>query len=204
MGSLQTKIQILNMTLDHLKEQPMSSPTDNTQIGAWFARNYDQQRDFLLERANWKFAKTRVSLSADATAPAFGWTTRYLVPSDNLRIIPPTYYGKWMGTPVPYELEADSLGDMYILTNFADGPLYLHYIQRVTNEGRFTNGFCELFSMRMARRLAHFVTGKASFVNTIDALYKQTWDEVRENELFQTLGGQYYDTDITDERESIY
>lgn len=198
MGSLQTKIQIWNMTLDILKEQPLASVSDAKATALWLARNYDQQRDFLMESMLWKFALTRASIAADGTAPSWGWTYQYTAPTDCMRIIPPTYSGIWMGTPIPYESENSK-----IMMNVA-GPLYLRYITRITNEGLFTNGFVEVLSLRLARKLAHWMTGKASMIESIDTQLKETLDIVRTTEAVQLAGGRYYDDDIAQEREAFY
>lgn len=203
MGSLQSKIGIWNMALDHLKEAPLSSTTDEDPFCKWLQRNYDQQRDYLLGRYLWKFAQARASISAEVAAPAFGWNYQYLGPADMIRLIPPTYDGKWMGTPVPYELESNAGGDQVILTNL-EAPMKLRYIRRITNEGKFTNDFCEVLAIRLARRMAHWATGKNSFVQTLDAMMKETMQEVKETETFQVVGGMYYDDDIATEREGIY
>jgi hypothetical protein len=198
MGSLQTKIQIWNMALDILREQPLSSTTDNDPAAKWLSRNYDQQRDYLLERSLWKFALARASIAADSVAPAFGWAYRYLMPNDLVRLIPPTYNGVWMGTPIPYEKDGD-----YLLCNVG-GPLNIRYVKRVTNEGLFTNSFVQLLSLRLARSMSHWMTGKQSMTQMVDAMLKEAWNETREMEAFQLAGGSYYDTDLTDAREAYF
>ena len=87
MGSSNTKIMIWNMALDLLREQPLAAITDEKATAKWLTRNYDQQRDYLLERLPWKFALDRDEIAADATAPAWGWSYRYLLPTDALRIM---------------------------------------------------------------------------------------------------------------------
>lgn len=198
MGSLQTKIQVWNMALDILKEQPLASTADTDAPALWLSRNYDQQRDFLMENMLWKFALTRAQIAAEATAPSWGWTYQYILPTDCMRIIPPTYNGIWMGTPLPYETENGLL-----LMN-QPGPLKLRYIQRITNEGLFTNGFVEVLSLRLARKLAHWMTGKASMMETINNQLKEALEIVNVTEAVQIAGGRYYDDDIADERENTY
>lgn len=198
MSSLQTKIGIWNAALDVLREQPLASISDNTPEAKWLARNYDQQRDYMLERLLWKFALDRASLAADVTAPAFGWAYRYALPSDLVKLVPPTRFGTWMGTPIAYEIESGWLQTDVI------GPLNIRYVKRVTNEGLFTNSFCEILALRLARRMAHWMTGKQGMTQMIDSMLKEAWGEVREGEAFQVAGGHYYDSDITDVHESYY
>lgn len=203
MGSLQSKIAIWNMALDHLQEAPLSSLVDNDPFCRWLQRNYDQTRDYVMGRYIWKFAKTRAQIAAEATAPAFGWAYQYIMPNDMIRLLPLTSNGVWMGTPIPYELEGNAGGDQVVLCDVV-GPLKVHYITRITNEGKFTNDFCEVLAIRLARRMAHWATGKNSFVQTLDAMMKETMEEVRQTEAFQTIGGQYYDDDIASSREQVY
>lgn len=197
MASLQTKIQIWNMALDLLKEQPLASVSDATATARWLTRNYDQQRDYLLQNTYlWKFALDRVQVPADGTAPAWNWDYRYLLPTDCLRIVPPTADGSWDGTPIPFEEESG-----YLLCNAAP-PLRLRYIKRVTNEGLFSNGFCEVLSIRLALRMAHWVTGKASMVQTLQQTFTQTLNDVKAVAAVQVAQDHYYDTDILDARSS--
>lgn len=197
MGSLQTKIQCWNMSLDILKEQPLVSTVDTAAPAKWLSRNYDQQRDFLMESMLWKFALTRASLAASVTTPAWGWSYQYDYPADAMRILPPTYNGAWNGTPIPYETE-----NRLILMN-TSGPLKLRYVRRITNEGDFTNGFIEVLSLRLARKMAHWMTGKAGMIETIDKQLQEAVDIVRTTEAVQLAGGAYYDTDIQDEHEAF-
>jgi hypothetical protein len=198
MGSQQTKLAIWNQALDVLREQPLASTSDNTATAFWLARNYDQQRDFLLERYLWKFALTRATLAADSTAPAYQWAYRYLLPTDSLRFIPPTYDGKWNGTPIPFEEE-----NGYLLMN-QPGPLKIRYILRTTNEGLFSNGFVECLSLRLAYRMAHWLTGKQQMMQAIMQLYKDTLETVKETHAVQVASEDYYDGDILLERGDFW
>lgn len=198
MGSQQTKIQIWNMALDLLVEQPLSSVDDNTATAKLLARNYEQQRDYLMERYLWKFALTRTLLSADSTPPDWGFSYRYLLPTDALRFIPPTIDGSWNGKPLPFEEEGG-----YLLCDLA-GPLPLRLINRITNEGLFSNGFCELLSIRLALRCAHWMTGKTSLVDKLTTLYKETAADVVQTAAVQVAGGAIYDDDILTERSEYY
>lgn len=196
MGSLQTKIGIWNAALDVLREAPLSATTDTDATALWLNRNYNQQRDYLLERYIWKFALTRSAIAADGAAPAWGWTNRYAIPTDALRILPPTHDGEWNGTPLPFEQESG-----YLLLNSA-GPLRLRYINRITNEGTMSNGYCECLALRLATRMAHWITGKQSMVAEIGKAYTATLNEVKTTEAGQVASDDYCDTDILTERST--
>lgn len=198
MASLASRIGIWNAALDLLHEQPLVSVDDTRPAALWLSRNYDQQRDYLLERINWKFAVTRAALAADAAAPAFDWTYRYQLPADCLKLFQPTTDGAWMGKPIQYEVESG-----FILTD-APPPLRIRYMRRVTGEGEFSNGFCEVLALRLAMKMAHWMTGKATMTQTLAEMLKVSISEVRQAEAFQMVGGVYYDSDIADMRETVF
>ena len=203
MGSLLAKIDIWNSALDMLKEMPVASTSDQSPVAAYLSRNYNQQRDYLLERANWKFAITRALIPASTQVPAWGWSYLYSLPTDCLKPLQPTYDGTFMGTPIPYEIESDANGVVSILMS-VNAPLRLRYVRRVTNEGLFSNGFAELLATRLAGKMAHWMTGKATMADNLAREYKQVFDDVTHTEALTLSGGTYYDTDIADVHESFY
>lgn len=197
MASLQTKIQIWNMALDRLSEQPLSSTADTSAPALWLSRNYDQQRDFLLQNTYlWKFAMDRASIAADGTTPAWGWANRFLLPTDCLRPVPPTVDGAWNGVPIPFEVEGE-----YLLCD-QGGPLRLRYIKRVTNEGYFSNGFCEVLSLRLAMLMAPWLTGKASVTAAVQKAFMDTLAEVKAVNAVMVAQDTYYDTEILTARST--
>lgn len=196
MGSQQTKIGIWNQALDVLREQPLAATTDTQATALWLNRNYDQQRDYLMERYLWKFALTRAEIPADSTPPAYGWQNRYLIPTDALRFVPPTVDGSINGQPIPFEEEAG-----YILCD-ATRALRLRYILRTTNEGLWSNGFCECLSLRLAFRMSHWLTGKQSMLQQVQGLYKDTIAGVIQTHAVQVASVGYYDEDILIDRST--
>lgn len=186
------------MTLDILREAPLASVNDTDAPALWLNRNYDQQRDFLTESMLWKHALKRALVTYTGVAPAWGWSYAYNMPADFLRLVPPTYEGTINGTPIPYELE-----NFQLLTDYV-GPLKLRYVSRITNEGLMTNGFLECLSLRLARKMAHWMTGKASMVESVSAQLTETMNVVNVTEAVQLAGAEYYDSDIADTRENFY
>lgn len=193
MPALRTRTQIFNDVLDILNEQPVAEDA-TSKPALWLARNFDQQRDYLLERYYWKFALTRQLLSADPTAPAWGWSTRYAIPSDALRIVPPTYDGEFNGRPIDYEIE-----NGFVLCDITGG-LRLRYVKRTTNDALLSNGFIECLALRLAARMAHWMTGKQSMMQELKDSYRNTLIEVTQTEAVQVAREDYYDDDIAAER----
>jgi hypothetical protein len=194
MPALRTRTQIFNDALDILNEQPVAEDS-STKPALWLARNYEQQRDYLLERYYWKFSLTRKLIAADPTSPEWGWTSRYRIPVDSLRIVPPTYDGNWNGTPIDFEWEGQ-----FLLCNITGG-LRLRYVSRTeADDANFSNGFCECLALRLAARMAHWMTGKQSMMQEIKNDYRATLMEVTQTEAVQVAREDYYDDDMLLER----
>lgn len=190
MGSLLTKLDIYNMALDHLKEEAMSSIGEASAPASWLNRNYNQQRDYLMSKHWWKFAMSRSAIAADPTPPSFGWQYRYAQPTDILRLYPLTWDGELNSAMVDYEIEGN-----FILTNQAP-TLKVRYTRRETTEGNFSNLFCEVLGLRLAARMAHFMTGKENMVSTLSAFYRDELQQAVLLDCLQAHGQDYYDDDI--------
>lgn len=165
---------ICNLALDVLKEAPISSLDDQRPIGKWCKRNFAVQRDAALSVANWNFALTRASIAADATAPAFGWDYSYTLPAGPngcIRLLPVTYDGRDEGPPIAHAVEGGK-----VLTNLS-GPLKVRFVSRIEDYGRYHPLFIDYLSGRLATRMAHWLTGKASFMQIASVLMKQAMDE---------------------------
>lgn len=158
MPSALSTTDIANMALDYLDEVYLNDfNTDTGSVARWMQRNFWPTAWSLMRKHPFNFAIARASLTADATAPAFGWSYSYTMPSDCLRVLPVTADGTEDGTPVTHKIEGQS-----ILTDAA-APLYIRYIKRIDNTGLFDNQFCDVLAAILAQKAAHFISGKQSY-----------------------------------------
>lgn len=153
-----------------LKEAPITSLDETRPIAMWCKRNFATTRDGLLERADWNFALQRYALSADSSAPAFGWTYQYTLPPECLRVIPLTGDGVFEGVPIPHEVEGRK-----ILTDMS-APLKVRLVTRSENYDAYPASFVEALSARLATKMAHWLTGKSNYVQIAQGLYKEAMD----------------------------
>lgn len=189
-----TETDICNRALDLLKEAPITSIDDQRPIGKWLKRNFAVERDALLEEAEWNFALARTALAADADEPAFGWDYSYTLPPDCIRLIPLTYDGYSEGRPIPHEVEGGK-----ILTDEA-APLNIRYVARVEDYKRYPASFQKALSARLARGMAHWLTGKSSFVQIADAIYRDAMSKAWLSDAVQGTVPRAADTEWTDLR----
>lgn len=174
MPSLLSTTDIANMALDYLDEAPLVSfDSDTGAVARQLRRNFWPVARACMRRHPWNFAVARASLSANATAPAFGWSYAYQIPTDCLRVLPITADGTEDGTPTPHKIEGQN-----ILTNQA-APLYIRYIAAISNTGLFDNSFCEYLAATLAHRAAHFITGKQSYAQLMGQIAQGMLNEAQ-------------------------
>jgi hypothetical protein len=191
MGSNLTRVNVQNMALDYLRQQPLATASDQTTAeGRWLGRNYTVVRDGLLRAHPWNFAIKRVELSALAEAPTYGWLYQYQPPSDWLKILPLTYDGEFDGTPIPYAVENGR-----ILTD-KEAPLRIRYVYREEDEGEWDVMFADVVALTLAMRMSHWMTGKQSMTETLAALLRNSMEMARLNDALEGSSEAIYDSEI--------
>jgi hypothetical protein len=163
--------QISNLALDILKEAPISSIDDDRVVALWLKRNFAVQRDAALSMANWNFALRRQIIAADATPPPFGWDFGFTLPASCVRLLPLTHDGSDEGSPIAHVVEGGK-----VLTNMAR-PLKVRFVNRATNYDAYHPLFIDYLSARLARRMAHWLTGKSSYLEIANALMREAWED---------------------------
>jgi hypothetical protein len=116
------------------------------------SEHYEPLRDAELRKNRWNFAMKRAELSADATAPEFGYSARYALPADCLRIVEVVD----LMEPGGYQIESG-----FILTNEEDG-IQVRYIRRVTVVNDMDDLFRDALACRIALEFCDRLTQKRS------------------------------------------
>lgn len=78
---------VCNSALVKIGVDTISALSDNTKQAKLCNARYQYIVDELLRSHPWNFAKKRVSLALDPTAPAFYFTQRFRIPSDYVRLL---------------------------------------------------------------------------------------------------------------------
>jgi len=159
-----SEVSIVNRALRLLKVAPITTIGENSESGEWAAAVYEGARDALLQEYPWNFAMKREALSASPTAPAWGYSAAYPLPADCLRVL--SIEGEPDELTEPWIVEAGS-----ILTD-AGAPLYIRYIEKVTNPGRFSPTFTEALVARIAAEGAYSFTGNVAREQLMNELYQ--------------------------------
>lgn len=152
-----SKTDDVNWALDKLGETGINDvDTDSVEKARVMKRLYDPVKASLLQRYPWSFAIKRTSLSPDVTAPDWGYTYQYTLPTDYLAM---------------YELKDDTgynIESGKILTD--EGPvLRIRYIRRATTETFSQPLFSEALATRLAWEACEKITQSTTKKDNLNA-----------------------------------
>lgn len=157
---MSSAVDIANSALTKLGAERILSLGDDQKEAREMNALFTMRRDAMLRAYNWSFAMTRMSLSALADGPDWGYTYYYQLPSDCLRVIQvsdewvPYGLADYISGPdnEPYKIEGRKIATDY------GAPLKIRYIKRVTETGEFDPMFTEAFACDLAFHAAEAIT----------------------------------------------
>lgn len=127
---------------------------------------YDQALDELLRGFPWSFAIKRTSLPRLTTAPAFGWTYAYQLPSDYRYVLECNGYSQDTTAPLPFAVEG---GELLCDETTAK----VRYTRNATDPAEYPADFVQAFATLLAAKLAVPVTGNAQLGQVIHMEFEQ-------------------------------
>lgn len=156
-------VDTCNKALDKLGHGPITSLADGTKSANLCNRNWPLVRDQVLRDHPWNFAVRRATLAPSSTAPAWGFSAQFPLPTDSLRLLEV----RDLSTN-EYQVEGKA-----ILAN-AD-VLYIRYIQSITDPNAYDALFIDAVATRLAFELCEALTQS----NTKkDALFQEYEDSL--------------------------
>ena len=183
MSRPQSPVDVVNIALDYLGQNSVTSITDNTQPHAiLMGRHYDMVRRKLLREYPWNWAKRRKLLLRSRT-PEFDFADAYVLPGDYLRIL--NFGGPTSATTnnqppgmidniVQYfDIEDNPAGSMEILcNNQGQSTLAARYIADIEDVNKFDALFVNLLALHVALNVAYQITKNKDDVQRINELLK--------------------------------
>lgn len=172
-------VDICNEALDLLGAATITALTQNSKEARLCNRNYELVRDAVLRAHPWNVAVTRANLAADATAPAFGFSHQFTLPTDPfcLRVL------SFWDSNVDNDIAAYDSNVMYkiegrkILSN--EATCNIIYIGRVEDTEQFDSLLSSTIAHRLAAETAYAITGSGTVAQTMNALYEQRLREAK-------------------------
>lgn len=150
-----SKTNICNISLRRLGCEPISSLSDNNKRARLYNDIYDIVIRNALEVFPWPFAKSRAVLTADPTAPVFGFKNRFKIPNDYILALKEF-------NDAEYLREGD-----YLLSDVAE--MKLIYTKHVTNEDLFSPGFIKVAYLLLSIASCYALTNDKKLKNEIIA-----------------------------------
>lgn len=155
-----SQVAIINRALTKLGASRIVSISENTKEAREMAATYAVVRDDELRKNRWSFSIKRAQLAADITAPLFGYSHRFLIPTDCLRIL--MVGNIWPGANLlDYNNGPDgqdwTIEEGYILRNDS-GALNLRYCARIEDTTKWDASFVEAFACKLAWETCEAIT----------------------------------------------
>lgn len=166
-----SETQICNRALQKLGAKRIASLSEDSRNGRAMNVAYEPVRDLLLRSHVWNCAVKRVSLPADASAPAFTYARSFTLPSDFVRLLsrdPSTNYND-----LDWVIESGK-----ILTD-DPAPLEVRYVFRLTDPNGMDSSFREALAARLAVETCEEITQSNTKFNLVSSWYREAIAEAR-------------------------
>jgi hypothetical protein len=154
-----SKVQIANLALIHVGGQAITSLTENTNEARAVNQVYSLIRDAVLSDHPWNFAIKRIIPGLDAGTPIYGFTNRFDLPTDYLRLV---------------EIEGNpdyKISGQFIET---DGTVIkIKYVAENDNPVEYDAMFVTAFGLRLAATIAERLTQSSTLAEKLMEAYIQ-------------------------------
>lgn len=183
-------VDICNRALQKLGAERIISLTQDSVSARACNLAYESVRDAELRSHTWNFAIKRKELAADATAPVYGYSYAYTLPSDCLRLLKNDHQENYYSNN--WKVEGRK-----IITD-ESAPLPIRYVYRVTDTTLYDALFIEALSSKMAYEMCEELTQSNSKKEAAAADYRNALREARKINAFENVPAeQETDTWIT-------
>jgi hypothetical protein len=173
---------IANNALRYLGATRITDIADGTKNATVIADVYAETRDDLLRGHLWNFATERVKLARLATAPAFGFSYAYALPSGWLRTAGVHDNEAGIGTIV-YREEGNA-----ILTDSED--VYLSYVKRIEDPNLMTADFRRALAAALAEICAIPISDSGTLQDRMEKKAKSKLLQARSTDALAGTPGQ--------------
>lgn len=157
-------VAVCNKALALLGANTILSLDDNQTEAIVCKAAYTAVRDKVLEDRAWTFATGRGSLTPDAAPPAFGYSHRFLIPSNIIRVLS-------VDEPEGDNRLKWAREGEYILTGVS--VVNIKYIKRVDDLGKWSPAAIDALSYALASEIAVPLTDNATMMERYLGVYIQ-------------------------------
>ena len=168
-----TEVSICSNALRRLGDDPITSLTDDTERARLCNSFYSDTRDAVLRLHPWNFAITRASLSKLSTAPAYGFSNQFSLPTNPycLRVLGMEY------EDYIFKVENVATHGRVLLTDEATANII--YVARITDTNLFDAMFVDVLTQKLAVDLAYPVTNSTTLQTQMQKVFEKKLSEAR-------------------------
>ena len=166
-------VAVCNLALSWLAGNRILSLDDDSDEARHCKANYDPSRRAVLEGREWTFAVKRAQLPALAEPPLFGWTHKFLLPSDCLYTIG-VYNPQHANIPAPPQTP-HRIEEREVLANIE--IIHVKYILEIIDTNRFSPLFDQCLAAHIAMNIAIPLTENAKHYDRMATLYLHNLSE---------------------------
>lgn len=158
MALIQDEVQVSNLALDMIKVAAVSSIRNpKTEAEKICSRWYDTSRRSVLRAHPWNFAKDRYQCSRNAIAPVFGYSDKYGLPNDFMRL---WFIGTYNEGLIHIDFAIE--GKFIVLNNGGAASLNIGYIKDETEVAKWDDLFIRYLAAQMAFNMSYAFSGKST------------------------------------------
>ena len=173
-------VEICNGSLNQLGATTILSLTEDSKNARLCNQRYTQVRDSVFRSHPWNCLQKRIELAADTTAPAWGFSFAYTLPSDCLRLLRILDYDS------NYKVEGRK-----ILSNTSS--MKILYVARVTDPNEYDELLRETLSASLGADIAFGVTSNNQTATNMYNLFKE---KLRDARFVDSTEGQNVEPDL--------
>jgi hypothetical protein len=170
-------VEICNRALQKLGVARIVSLTEESTAARACNAAYTAVRDAELEDHTWSFAIQRSQLAASSTAPLFGKTNYFPLPTDFIRLAEPDEGDNLNSLDWQIEYEGIATDD--------GAPLEIRYVSKVTDPNKMTPLFREAFAARLAVELCEELTQSNTKMEAVKQWYKEQIGKAKKSNAIQ-------------------
>lgn len=159
-----SEVEVANVALSRVGAARVTALTENSVEARAVNAVLTVLRDVELRAHVWNFAIKREQLAEDATAPTFGPSSAFTLPSDFIRLLPPD--------PELHSNDLDWRIEGRKVLTYDTAPLDIRYVYRVTDPNIMDPLFRQAWALRVARAICEPLTQSNSKLQLIDAEYR--------------------------------
>ena len=159
-------VDICNGALNQLGATTILSLTDDSKNDRLCNSRYTQVRDAVFRSHPWNCLQERLELAQSTTTPAWGYSFKYDLPGDCLRLLRILDYDS------DHKVEGRS-----ILSN--NSSMKILYISRVTDPNQYDENLRETLSAALAADIAYAITSNNTTQQNMLAIYQEKLRDAR-------------------------